>query len=428
MARPRPSQSSPGTQQPQPAPFPDRAKEIADATIAFLDVIDRSGLIWPRRDGQVVPDDWPQKEVRNRFALLEFELNLNRASFDDPSRVGDLLKLASDRDAITPGWEVDPSRPLVAVLAVAVDTIIRWWGLEQITNLNEWSLGPIGSRPEKPVVHLEKNNGWPPSIPRLLVEQMRAAACALETAKPVEWPYPASNAETVATTTIRAARKHAENVLMAIHSILEDLNRQPEVDPVADRLLLWRFHEMQMAAAAIPSRGWQQCYGSTAFRDFNTSGPCAHLAARDLSHAITIEFGNAAGEAIRSRWGVNLLCGLIPLIWTPEARPLLHGRLLARGKLDLKYWIDQFSIETSKLSIDSVKRKNKTRRPRGRPDITQDERARRVKLYGDWQSSGQTQREFVRAHGFFGMKDEGEALAYLMRCQKTVAETNVSSP
>lgn len=184
-----------------------------------------------------------------------------------------------------PKWEDDPTRLPVAGLAVAVDTITWWWGLEGITDLAEGtprSVGPIGAPPRGKGLHLEKGGGWPPAIPRMMAEQMGAAAAAVGSRTVVRWPHPRRQAEPVTEATVEVIHRTAGQALMAVRDILDDLKRHPKPDPAADHFLLWYFHQMRETAAAFPSRGWERCYDSRAFRGFNSSGKCGHLAVIEL--------------------------------------------------------------------------------------------------------------------------------------------------
>lgn len=74
--------------------------------------------------------------------------------------------------------------------------------------------------------------------------------------------------------------------------------------------------------------------------------------------------------------------------------------------------------------VPAKSQKKKKRSGPGNPGITAKERAKRLKLYEAWKASGSRQKQFARDRGFFGLKDEEEALAYLECCRKTTAEAN----
>ena len=188
-------------------------------------------------DWQDPSEDWPEAELRESFFDLESALNPERRPYDDRNRVGHILAWAAEtvrlenyvrceQDAELVDREQATSYP-IAGLAVGVDTILRWWGLEKITGESQWSVGGFGTLPLGTGPHLEKLPGWPPAIPQLMVEQIRAAGRVLTTKAPVQWPcrwpWPPRGINPVTRATAERARQAADDTMMAIRDILDEI-------------------------------------------------------------------------------------------------------------------------------------------------------------------------------------------------------------
>src|SRR5438105_3276264 len=144
-----------------------RAGRVATAVSTFLDHLETSGRVWPPRDGRVILGTCPPQEVLDQFTRIEIELNPGRRKFADRKRVGDVLAWAASVDDRTrlPNWETDPTRLPVAGLAVATDTIIRWWELEKIADRpvgTWWPVTPTGTKAATKGLRVAKPDGWPP--------------------------------------------------------------------------------------------------------------------------------------------------------------------------------------------------------------------------------------------------------------------------
>jgi hypothetical protein len=225
---------------------PVRSHSVAAAAVAFVDHLAESGLVWPRQSREVPDREEWQGELLGRLVQLEAELNPARLSYQDGRGVAELLGWSSAEVGLA---EVSTRREeaqwggLLTGLAVAVDTIIRWWGLEAVAAVpigRGWSVGPIGSKPNRKSkrLHLEKHDGWPPAIPLQLAEQMRAAATAILSEGAVQWPLPERERKPVTATTVSAASQAADRTLTAVRDILDELERHPDPDPAHDLTLL----------------------------------------------------------------------------------------------------------------------------------------------------------------------------------------------
>ncbi len=259
---------------------PVEPEQVAAAMLKFVDLLERSGRISKpvRRleDWQDPSEDWPEEELRESFFDLESALNPERRPYDDRNRVGQILAWAAEtvrlendvrceQDAELVDREQAASYP-IAGLAVGVDTILRWWGLEKITGESQWSVGGIGTLPLGSGPHLEKPSGSPPAIPQLMAEQMRAAGTALTKKATVQWPWPPRSTEPVTGATADRAQRVAGNTLMLVHHLIEDLSQRPETDPHADGILFYHFQLLRDAAGTIPGRGWEPVYPPMRFR------------------------------------------------------------------------------------------------------------------------------------------------------------------
>jgi hypothetical protein len=302
--------------------------QVATATLKFVDLLECCGLLLPRADRDNPPENPPLDALSQALFALEFALNPARLVYPNDDRVRRVL-----------AWE--PTHPVTAI-GVGVNTILRWWRWESMTTLR----APVFKGPRVRVALL----------PRLMAEQMRAAAIAVMTGARVEWLKPSRAPEPVTGATADDAAKAAGSALAAVEEIFKDLREHPEVNPAEDEKLFYDFHLMRTAAGAIPGRGWEAIYPPEGFRDYGLSDPCCHNAVIHLAQIVEAWFSHAACRATTVKWGTPPQCSPIPLTWVPEARPLLWESVQSRGEFDCSYWLMRVGSESARLKLESSRK------------------------------------------------------------------------
>jgi hypothetical protein len=158
---------------------PGRPADLAAFAIRFASDVEMAGLVSPAEHRADLESY--QETILQTLTDLEAYLNPDRRHFDDPSREAWLRNWAARAGS---NVAVAPVRTLFG----AVNVVVRLWGLEAVTTLEEgeqWSVGFAGrTRPaEARGVYLPKPEGWPTPLSPELVALFRAAADGLAAAE-----------------------------------------------------------------------------------------------------------------------------------------------------------------------------------------------------------------------------------------------------